>query len=319
MISYSSIPWSLVVRLNETDFFSHQQKLDCIARIVKMLEPLKLLGEDDYSRTVTFWFQNRIAGDRIIQLNRLQIRFSSIELLGMLREYVDPFKADLWQINWAKEDLKMAEWGFFFIHAMNKYGAEEQYGRMWRDTLCIGHARLMIIRLAQGKLVLAKHHAQRASDVADLHEVTIWWCKALISRITEWDDRVPNGDTIIEALRAIWCLCWNERKSWFHLLWQHYKDAEHEAHRTIAYMVYLLEGIRLVLAITNEANDLKKQAKLLNNLMCIQGQSVNDGCSPDQRDYHNLTTRSVINDSRLPDSVQQQSIEEGLNLWRLIE
>ncbi|KAG5205938.1 hypothetical protein GTR04_6697 [Trichophyton interdigitale] len=319
MISYSSIPWSLVVRLNETAFFSHQQKLDCIARIVDMLEPLKLLGEDDYSRSVTFWFQNRIAGDRAIQLNRLQIRFSTIELIGVLREYLDPFKADLWQINWAKEDLKMAEWGFFFIHAMNKYGAEEQYGRLWRDTLCIGHARLMIIHLAQGKLVLAKHHAQRACEVAELHEATLWWCKALISRITGWNDQVPNRDSIMEALRAIWCLCWNERKSWFHLLWQHYKVAEHEAHDTIVYIVYLLEGIRLVLANTNEANDLKKQSKLFNNLMCVQGKGLNDACSPDQRDYHNLTTRSVINDSRLPDSVQQQSREEELKLWRLIE
>ncbi|EFE42527.1 hypothetical protein TRV_02724 [Trichophyton verrucosum HKI 0517] len=319
MISYSSTPWSLTVRLNETTFFSHQQKLDCIARIVYMLEPLRLLGEDDYSRTVTFWFQNRIAGDRMIRLNRLQNRFSAIELIGMLREYLDPFNANLWQINWAKEDLKMAEWGFFFIHAMNKYGANEQYGRMWRDTLCIGHARLMIIRLAQGKLILAKHHAQRADEVAELHQVTLWWCKPLISRITGWDDEIPNRDTIDEALRAIWCLCWNERKSWFHLLWQHYKGAEHEAHGTIVYAVHLLEGIRLILANTNEANDLKKQAKVFNNLMCIQGTGLNDGCTPEQRDYHNLTTRSVINDSRLPDSVQQQSIEEGVMLWRLIE
>ncbi|KAK2748172.1 hypothetical protein FQN57_001297 [Myotisia sp. PD_48] len=142
--------------------------------------------------------------------------FHDIEVLRLLRDWLPPFSTDTESIDWDQEEVRMAEWGFLFGNSMHKYGVQQSIGPIWRDTLSMCHARLMVIHLGKGWREAASFHSERSWDMLETHEKRLFWYEAAFRHILD----AKNVHCATEQILEIgWYLSRLENEQWVEFMW----------------------------------------------------------------------------------------------------
>ncbi|EEQ31106.1 hypothetical protein McanMca71_005720 [Microsporum canis] len=315
LISYCEVPWNIVIRVKVDHHFSHARMQGVLSRIADMLEPLRILEPGDEARRATIVVDDIKFGLSVTPLNHLQTRFEDNELIRMLRNYLPCFNSDVNKVDWRREEVKMAEWSFFFINGINKYGISPDFPKFWRDTLCMAHTRLVAIKLGIDATDEAAFHMQRASDLLEMHEARLWWYRALLAHMGDWEDTLSKSANE-EILDAIWCLSKNEDKQWFNLFWLHGKGNEENARRIVLTVAHKMEAVRLMAG--NGPDSVNERPKIFHRLMGTHGQRLADSLQPEEMDEHNLSMRVFRVSNNSPESLQVLCYYNKINFWSLV-
>ncbi|KAK2879411.1 hypothetical protein FQN49_000900 [Arthroderma sp. PD_2] len=313
LLSYCMTPWCIVIRFNYENIYPRSQARDLEGRVLKTFMPLRILRSTDPGVNLVVESGWPHLGGRALHIMKTPLHIHQV--LKMLRNHLAPFNLDVDKVDWAHEELKMAEWSFIYTNAISRYGADAAVGKIWRDTICMAHARLMVIKLGLGALEEAQFHARRADFMLEMHEARLWWYQAVVSNMNIWSETLSKPVTE-EILDIIWCLSQNEDKQWFNLFWLHGKDNEEFQRNVVLTVAHKIEAARCMTR--NRPVNAERRAKAFGHLMMLQGQKLVASFDPGVMDEYNLSMQALLVSNNLPDSLQSYCYKYGFLFWSLV-
>lgn len=315
-------PWCILVSISKEHIFPKSNSFNIERQILDMFIPLRIRSKP-YNSSIrdpgplVVLEVLEVDGHKARAVPSLRLPLSGNQVLGFIRQLLPPYPVDRESIDWKAEGMIMSDWSFYFNEALTKYADtmdDENISSLWRDTLCMAHARLMVIHLGLGDLEQASFHSTRTCEMAERVSPMIWYYRCAIDEIGDNAARYSKSATE-EILDIGWCMSRLEHRDWMAFLWLWARENDKGEAHMMAMLSHKIEAARHLAG--PPRGSWEQMLIIFDKLMEAQVARLADSCS--EEEIQELITQkgSIEDDEAGYNSLESICAHFSIPMWIL--